>query len=100
MILRLRVVEGGLLNKFGSLGAALQFAYPDLNWDVLALRSSPKILYHRDSKVLKSWKTPEVVRDYFESIKSKLHISHYTDWYRISRTQIMELGGAYSFVDD
>ena len=88
------------MNKLGNLGAALQFAYPEHIWDLLAFRSSPKILYHRESKVLKSWKTPELVRDYFESIKAKLHISHYSGWYRISRTQIRDLGGAYSFDGD
>jgi hypothetical protein len=46
----------------------------------------------------KSWKTPEVVRDYFESMKRQLLIVNYTDWYRISRTQLVKLGGAYSLM--
>jgi hypothetical protein len=41
----------------------------------------------------KSWKTPELVREYFESLAKLLFISHSTDWYRISRVQICNLGG-------
>jgi hypothetical protein len=41
----------------------------------------------------KSWKTPELVRAYFDSIKGTLLIADYTDWYRVSRTQIAKHGG-------
>lgn len=40
-----------------------------------------------------SWKTPEAVREYFDSVAKQLNISHYTDWYRISRPQILSFGG-------
>jgi hypothetical protein len=42
---------------------------------------------------LNSWKSPERVREFFELIAKRLQILHYTDWYRISRTQVSELGG-------
>jgi hypothetical protein len=42
---------------------------------------------------VKSWKTPELVREYFESIAKQLHVTDYTDWYRISRPLIDNLGG-------
>lgn len=41
----------------------------------------------------KSWKTPETVRSYFDSIAGQLSISDPTDWYRISRVQIRDFGG-------
>jgi hypothetical protein len=37
------------------------------------------------------------VREYFESIKGNLLIVNYTDWYRISRTQITQHGGVCFF---
>jgi hypothetical protein len=43
--------------------------------------------------VRKSWKSPESVREYFESVAKRLFISAHTDWYRISSDQIRELGG-------
>jgi hypothetical protein len=42
---------------------------------------------------LKSWKTPELVREYFDSIAGRLQIANSTDWYRVSRAQIRSLGG-------
>jgi hypothetical protein len=42
---------------------------------------------------LKSWKSPEIVREYFDSIAVQFHIATYTDWYRISSIQIRHLGG-------
>jgi hypothetical protein len=41
----------------------------------------------------KSWKSPSSVRKYFEAIAKELHVNEPTDWYRISRTQIRNLGG-------
>jgi hypothetical protein len=41
----------------------------------------------------KSWKTSELVREYFESITTQLSVSHQEDWYRISRSMIRNLGG-------
>jgi hypothetical protein len=46
---------------------------------------------------VKSWRTPALVRGYFESITKQLLISHPTDWYRISRFQIRQFGGMVSF---
>jgi hypothetical protein len=43
----------------------------------------------------KSWKTPELVRKYFDSIAHLLSVSSYMDWYRISRAQIRQLGGTF-----
>jgi hypothetical protein len=45
--------------------------------------------------VFKSWKSSESVREFFESLAEKLHISHYTDWYRISMIQIRDSGGVF-----
>jgi hypothetical protein len=42
---------------------------------------------------IKSWKSPEIVREYFESIASLLGVVTHTDWYRVSRPQVGELGG-------
>jgi hypothetical protein len=47
----------------------------------------------RRSNEMKSWKSPEVVREYFESIVNRLSVSNFSDWYRISRAQIGILGG-------
>lgn len=41
----------------------------------------------------KSWKTPELVRAFFDSIAKQLHILEPSDWYRISNYQIIALGG-------
>jgi hypothetical protein len=46
----------------------------------------------------KSWKSPELVREYFESVANQLHISDYSDWYRISRPQMLFYGGMFSFL--
>lgn len=40
-----------------------------------------------------SWKTSDQVRAFFDSIAPRLQITDPTDWYRISRSQILELGG-------
>jgi hypothetical protein len=60
-------------------------------------RTSSDIYSPRD-KAVKSWKTPELVREYFESIRGKLLITNYTDWYRISQTQLAKLGGVHSLL--
>jgi hypothetical protein len=44
----------------------------------------------------KSWKSPDLVREYFESITHQLHISNFSDWYRISTEQLKDLEGASS----
>lgn len=41
----------------------------------------------------KSWKTPDLVREFFDTIAKPLSISEISNWYRISRTQICDLGG-------
>jgi hypothetical protein len=55
-------------------------------------KENPALYVPRETE-FKSWKTPLVVREYFESISKLLHIVHYTDWYRISRPQVRFLGG-------
>jgi hypothetical protein len=52
----------------------------------------PEAYSARDS-VLKSWKSQKSVRDFFDSVSSRLLISNHTDWYRVSRSQIGNLGG-------
>lgn len=54
------------------------------------------IAFLERSQSIKSWKTPHHVRQFFDSIAKQLHISHFTDWYRISRQQIRALGGMLS----
>jgi hypothetical protein len=46
----------------------------------------------------RSLKTPALVRDYIEALGKQLHISDYTDWYRISRTQITNVGGLFHLI--
>jgi hypothetical protein len=45
-----------------------------------------------------SWKSPELVRQYFDSISKQLLINDHNDWYRISRAQIRNIGGMLLFV--
>jgi hypothetical protein len=52
----------------------------------------PETYVSRDA-ANKSWKSPELVREYFESIGKKLGISIHADWYLISRFQLVNLGG-------
>lgn len=54
---------------------------------------NPGTYLPRDSES-RSWKTPELVRDYFEAIAKRLHVSEHTDWYRISRATIGKEGGS------
>ena len=42
---------------------------------------------------LNSWKSEESIRQYFDKISPLLHIDDLSDWYRISRNQIIELKG-------
>lgn len=46
-----------------------------------------------DQLRLRSWRTPEQVREFFDSIAPRLQIAHHADWYRVSRELICELGG-------
>jgi hypothetical protein len=55
--------------------------------------------YNPRHAALKSWRAPELVREYFESIAKQLQISDYTDWYRISRLQIYDLGGMLQLIE-
>jgi hypothetical protein len=48
---------------------------------------NPRIVANR------SWKTPELVSENFESIAKQLHVASPYDWYRISTSQIIDLGG-------
>lgn len=45
---------------------------------------------------IRSWKNTQLLRDYFESIIPLLHITHFSDWYRISKPQIINLKGTTS----
>jgi hypothetical protein len=49
--------------------------------------------YSPRKRALRSWKSPELVRKYFDSVAEQLSVSNYTDWYRISRNQVARLGG-------
>eukprot|EP01126_Amoeba_proteus_P062279 TRINITY_DN8440_c0_g1_i18.p1 TRINITY_DN8440_c0_g1~~TRINITY_DN8440_c0_g1_i18.p1 ORF type:complete len:473 (-),score=86.32 TRINITY_DN8440_c0_g1_i18:2687-4105(-) len=42
----------------------------------------------------RSWATLVQVREFFESVKEKLHISSTSDWYRISQKQLKRFGGS------
>lgn len=53
--------------------------------------------YHPHPNPNHSWKSPELVREYFESLGKQLRIAHFTDWYRISRSQVGLLGGKSLF---
>jgi hypothetical protein len=64
--------------------------------DYLDTKSNPDDYFPRASPA-KSWKSPELVREYFESIASDLKVSISTDWYRISRPQIVSLGGMFYY---
>jgi hypothetical protein len=45
------------------------------------------------SVLKRSWNCPSSVREFFESLNNELHISTFSDWYRISRSQMYYLGG-------
>ncbi len=45
-----------------------------------------------------SWKSDESIRDYFERIAPLLHIGDLSDWYRISRPQIIEMKGMEIYI--
>lgn len=69
------------------------------NKDKMKEASRLYVIRHRigePSPARRSWKTPELVRDYFETVAKKLQILEYSDWYRISDFQIRNLGGAHS----
>jgi hypothetical protein len=55
-------------------------------------------LYSPRELPTKSWKTPQQVRDYFDSIAQHLCISSHIDWYRISRLQVGALRGMSNVV--
>jgi hypothetical protein len=57
----------------------------------------PQYYFPRDNDSNKSWKSADLVREYFDSISQALCISCYSDWYRISRAQISYLGGMLLF---
>lgn len=40
-----------------------------------------------------SWKNSTSMREFLDFAAKKLHISHYSDWYRISSKQIRQIGG-------
>lgn len=50
-------------------------------------------LYRGNQKSNLSWKTPDLVRSYFDSIAARLNISNFADWYRISKKQMDQYGG-------
>lgn len=53
---------------------------------------SPETYLPRASPT-RSWKSPENVREYFDSIAKQLHITSHSDWYRVSVVQLAQLGG-------
>jgi hypothetical protein len=58
----------------------------------LRTMESPETYSPRNA-AFKSWKSPELVREFFDAIGRQLSISHHTDWYRVSRPQVVKLGG-------
>lgn len=48
-------------------------------------------------RVTRSWRTPRLVRDYFDSVASRLHVRNFGDWYRVSSRQIEALHGSTIF---
>jgi hypothetical protein len=62
----------------------------------LQRHSNPEAYLPRTA--LKSWKSPELVREYFESIAKYLHIVEPSDWQRISRVQLRYLGGMLAWI--
>jgi hypothetical protein len=52
--------------------------------------------YHPRDIQSKSWKSPDLVREFFNSIANQLHISNYNDWYRVSMSQIQSLEGVFT----
>jgi hypothetical protein len=74
------------------------------NRDVVNLKARKRYLASKKNKVVysprsharhKSWRSVALVRDYFDALAKELHISNYTDWYRISRAQIISAGGTF-----
>jgi hypothetical protein len=60
---------------------------------------NPELYYQRTLSASKSWKSPGLVREYFDSIAELLHISNFTDWYRISSDQIkLHVDGVISLI--
>lgn len=57
------------------------------------LRNHKKPEAYVARNVTKSWSTPCLVREHFDSLAKQLFVSSHEDWYRISRGQIVSLGG-------
>lgn len=47
------------------------------------------------TKYLFSWKDKDSTRKYFDFVTPLLHINDLSDWYRISKTQIIQTGGLF-----
>jgi hypothetical protein len=58
-------------------------------------RREAKVSSRATVSVGRTLKSPALIREFFESLRAQLHISNYTDWYRISRPQIYQLGGMH-----
>eukprot|EP01124_Arcella_intermedia_P024109 TRINITY_DN3987_c0_g2_i2.p1 TRINITY_DN3987_c0_g2~~TRINITY_DN3987_c0_g2_i2.p1 ORF type:complete len:480 (-),score=120.91 TRINITY_DN3987_c0_g2_i2:412-1851(-) len=63
------------------------------NKHTIKLKLSHYRLQHKKPRKHLIWTNPLHVTQFFESAKVQLHISNPDDWYRISRTQINQLGG-------
>lgn len=56
---------------------------------------SPDDYFPRESND-KSWKSPVLIREYFDSVAKDLRVERSDDWYRVSREQIHHLNGMLS----
>lgn len=67
----------------------------------VARRANARTIYApRLHPVHKSWRTPSAIKEYFDTLGPQLHISHPTEWYRVSRAQIIKAGGSQCVVLD
>ena len=71
-----------LLNVHGDLPHALAFAYPEEKWVFGRF-------FFRDK-----WTNQQFVREFLDYCKKQLEIERPEEWYRISRKQIIQLGGS------
>ena len=80
------VIEFGgdfIIRKYDSLFDCLSTLFPSTSWNIFDFRTSPNF-----------WENRENVFNFLEHVKNELKITHQNDWYRISRSQIVKLGGA------
>lgn len=56
----------------------LKLLYPEQNWEVNRFETVPRY----------SWRNTDVLRQFLESTKDKLHVRTQDDWYKVSRKQV------------